>query len=211
MQLPVARVAPAQMTQTRVDSDDQALMDFAGFDELDLVANRAGQFSAKQSQKLFVEPRSAANRLKGLLSGLVFGGLLLGVAAFGVSAIPTALTQFATKEIVDASLGLLCPILLVVGGSIAALIVLWGGISKALGRQDPITLHSISGPVNLVAVEHTSSHRHHYIKHELHIGGRKFIVSEAWADHLMQGDGYTIYYLDDGSILSLERATKPEG
>lgn len=185
--------------------DDRALQEYFRFDDADLMANRNGQFSDKQTKKLFEDPRSVSGRLKGCIGGLVGALLLLALAAMlAVPAISGGLTAVRQSEWVTAIFEI------VVGGiwglvwGSFALVALWGGISAALGLLPKILLNSVKGPVNLVGVR-TSRKGRYSTQHELHIGGREFDVEERLANIITQGDVYAIYFIKDATILSVER------
>jgi hypothetical protein len=192
--------------------EDQSLKDYFHFDEGDLQANRNGQLSAKQRQNLLAGQKS--DRRWGLVGGLGCGVGFLAIASiFPLVFIPLGLTQLQKGDM-GGAIGSLIPAVIwaLIWGAIG-FFAIWGGVNGAINKPEPLTLKSVTGPVNIVGVERTSGGKHHhtYIQHELHIGDQEFDVQESLAGHVMQGDTYAVYYVDDDNVLSLERlaAYKP--
>ena len=86
-------------------------------------------------------------------------------------------------------------------------------IINALTKKDSkVFLKSVTGPIKMVAAErHTRSSK--YIQHELHVGDREFDVIEEICGHVVEGNVYSIYYIEkmngwDDEILSLERIAR---
>jgi hypothetical protein len=183
---------------------DQLIRQYLGFDENDLNANRSGALSEKQRRKLLNERKTS--KVGGILGGLFF----LGISSiFPLTFGPLAVTLFQEGEIGSG-----------IGSLAAALIwlVVWGGIGlvifASVFRQaaPKVVLKHVTGPINLAGVERRTGgeHSHTYIQHELYIVGKEFDVSEAVCGCLMQGDVYTIYWVENlngsgAEILSLEK------
>ena len=185
---------------------DQDLQDYFHFDAGDLQANRNGQLSDKQRSALLTNQKS--DRRWSLVGGIGCGlGLLAIAAIFPLVFIPIGLT--ALRE--DGTGAAIGPFIAAAAWGliwgVIGLVAMVAGVNGAIHKPDPLTVKSVTGQVNLVGVERTSGGEHHhtYIQHELHIGDQEFDVQESAAGHIMQGDTFAIYYLDDSGILSLER------
>jgi len=186
--------------------EDQALKDYFGFDEGDLQANRNNQLSAKQQQATLADQK--ADRRWGLVGGLgCGGGLLLIGAIFPLVFLPIGLKALLNNDSHGATGPFFAAGVWALVWGIIGMVVMYSGISAAIKRPVPLTVKTVTGPVNLVGVERRSGGKYHrtYIQHELHIGDQEFDVGESLAGHLMQGDIYAVYYSDDNSVLSLER------
>ena len=187
--------------------DDQPLKKVYDFDDTDLNANRSGRLTEKQVLKLKKE--KTQSKTWGIVLGL---GLFAVASIFPLAFFPLTLDSFLKGRILEAGLSLIGPVIWVVIWGGLGLVLFLGSFSKP---QTKIYLKSITGPVNLVGIERRSGgeHPHTYIEHELHIRGMEFDVEEEIGGALMQGDVYTIYYVEnlDGSgdaILSLEWVAK---
>jgi hypothetical protein len=186
--------------------EDQALKDYFHFDEGDLQANRNGQLSDKQRLTLLADQKSG--RRFGLVAGLGCGVGLLAIASiFPLVFIPIGLTTLREDGAGAAIAPFIAAIAWALIWGVIGCVAIVSGVSGAIGKPAPLTVQSVTGPVNLVGVERTSGGKHHhtYIQHELHVGDQEFDVASSLAGHIMQGDTYAIYYLDDDSVLSLER------
>src|SRR5262249_53297753 len=149
---------------------DQKLMDYFKFDLADLAANKQGQFTDKQKTRLVSEDKSDRT------SSIIWGGLLLVIAAIGVIiavAAGMADPDWGFRIGFGCGFGVIWP--LVWGG------LGWGIMSRAFSKFQ-VKLLRAEGPVNVVKVERTStthdsdgfSHTHHYFVYEMHIGGQSF-------------------------------------
>ncbi len=177
---------------------DQQLMDYFKFDLDDLHANEQGQFTDKQRARLIKEDKS--NRTWSMIGG---GGLFL-IALIGLGGAILAVTN-------DSDLGFQIGFGLGFG---CVWPLIWGGIGyfvirNALTKHE-IKLAKVQGKVNIVRSESYNSENHTTsVYHELHIGGHEFSVDGDLADVMMQGDEYTLYYIDGSSeILSAEKMSK---
>jgi hypothetical protein len=193
--------------RSKAMNNDQPLRDYYHFDEADLNANRSGRLTEKQVQRLKTEKKQS--KIWGIGCGL---GLFVIASIFPIAFIPMAIDAF-TKGHVLAGIGdLVGPVIWVAVWGGLGLFLTIGSFSKS---DSKIYLKSLTGPINLVGVERRSGgeHPHTYIEHELHIRGKEFEVDEEMGGYMMQGDIYTIYYIEnlDGTgdeILSLEWVAK---
>ena len=172
---------------------DQQLMDYFKFDQADLEANRAGQFSEKQRARIFKEDTSDRSGSR------IFGGVLLFIGAIGFCGALFAIINdpdWGFRIGFGLSFGVLWPLI-------------WGGLGwmimmNSFSKHEFI-LASVQGPANIVRGERTGSDHTTHIYHELHIGGQEFNVEANLADVMMQGNQYILYYIKDSSeILSAE-------
>lgn len=181
---------------------DQALRNYFRFDEADLDANRNGRLSEKQKKNLIQENKSS--KRFGIGCGVGAGLLLFAVASIfpfvfipiGMASLQKQETSAATGSFIAAAAWAL-----VWGGIGLAVIII--GIKSAFKDRSKVLLKNVTGPVNLIGVQRRSGgeHPHTYIAHELHIGREEFDVSETVAGSMMQGDIFTVYYIQemDGS------------
>ena len=164
--------------------DDQALKDYFEFDENDLAANRNGEFSARQKQKISSEYKDISN--DGLKLGLPTAALavillLVNIIFFrklGSDAFATVVFM-----LVSAGLGYL--------GLRSAYKTRKVDFSKFMVRQ-------VAGPVRIEPGQ--------YGNYFIHIGEEQFDVDDKVTGSMNQGDAY-IFYLDsrDNEVLSVER------
>jgi hypothetical protein len=186
--------------------EDQALKDYFHFDEGDLQANRNGQLSDKQRRTLLADQKSG--RRFSLVAGLGCGlGLLAIASIFPLVFIPIGLTTLQEDGMGAAIAPFIAAAVWALAWGVIGCVVIVVGVNGAIGKPAPLNLKSVTGPVNLVGVERTSGGKYHhtYIQHELHVGDEEFDVESSLAGHIMQGDTYAIFYLDDHNVLSLER------
>lgn len=176
---------------------DQKLMDYFGFDQADLAANRLGQFTDRQRLRLVKEDKGHRS---GSMLGAIFYALLavLGLAIAWPNALRDPSKGFDLE--LALSFGVAWPLFF---GYMSV-----SQVRSALG-QHSLSLAKVRGEVNIVRkeTEATSEHTSH-VYHELHIGGKEFEVEEDIADVLMQGKQYVLYYLGGtNEILSAEQVS----
>lgn len=178
---------------------DQRLMDYFKFDESDLEANRAGDFSDAQKDKIRTDQAGAYNRTIWTFAWAV--PLAVGLLGW------MALLLFQGH--VNGSNGGLV-VNLGIWGFIALLVALFA--LRGVLTKHRFRLAKVQGPIKIVREVVHGRHRHTSVYHELHVGGEEFSVDESLADVMQQGDEYTVYYdLDNdstGSILSVELISK---
>lgn len=177
---------------------DQQLMNYFKFDLADLEANRNGRFTEKQKARLAAEDQSSRKWSLGGGLGLIF------IAAIGLAgAIAGWIGDPDWVFRIGFGLGFGCIWPLVWGG------LGWGILSNSFSKHQ-FKLARVQGRANIVRRESYSSEHHTTsVCHELHIGGQEFDVEEDLADVIMQGDEYTLYYIDGSDeILSAELMSK---
>ena len=77
---------------------------------------------------------------------------------------------------------------------------------SSLSKSKKLVLAKATGKVKIVmSRSYRASHRTHSLSPRLHIGRHSFDLQESFADILMQGDEYVIYYEKDwDEIVSAE-------
>ncbi len=181
---------------------DQELMDFFKFDDMDLQANRNGNFSEKQKQQ--IASKGSSQQASRRISGFIF----MFLAA--VSLVVTIWIIFSNQDIFT-KLGWIIP-----GGIIVPLVC--GGIGfLALRKPSPkrsLKLHKAQGVAKFS--RHVNNRTGvtvigYWI---LHIGTTLFYVSEDSPKFVEAGKNYiTYYYSQDGSshIVSAELTESQTG
>ncbi len=186
---------------------DQKLMDYFGFNEDDLLANRMGQITDKQKARLVKE--NAWNQVGRIIGGVLLILISLVGLALAVGTIWAAGFPSSGKD----SLGVwVLLILWEIGWCIFALsFFIWGIRVLKRGFQGfSVKLQRVEGAVNIVTVQYLLNN-HTYYRHELHVDEKKFIVDDAnLANVMMEGDTYAVYYTEGslGDILSVELISK---
>ena len=183
---------------------DQKLMDYFKFDEADLAANRNGQLSDKQHQRL--SKQAATDYGWSLVIEFIvaigfIGGGVVAIAGGGITRIVIGIVCFAL-----------------------ALLFVWWGITNLLatlqvraGNLSSVTVNKAEGPINLKTIGGDGPRDPPTI--DLKIGGKVFHCELDLQDLKMKtGDEYSIYYqiwkgnekldLDAGNILSAELISK---
>ncbi len=187
--------------------NDQFIKDYFEFDDADLVANRNGQLTEKQ-QKYLSEDLKYGRAL-----GIGCSILLLIIACafppiYYASALVNAWQTHTASGLSGffSTTSLWTPI-----GAGMALLWFFNTYSKSKPKS---LLKKAVGPVNIVAVERRDGSRHAtYLVNVLHIGPLAIDIKQALVGHMMQGDIYTVYYVEDNDgserqILSLELLPK---
>ncbi len=163
------------------------------FDEADLYANRNGTLTQKQQDRVAKDEKSTQGGSRTL-------GIVLCVIAFGpipVFWLTGALAFFGWFSLLWAIWPLIWG-LLGVG-------LIWSSFAPY-----SYSLKQVEGPINIVKVEWRSGGKTHstHIDYELHVGEEEFEVDSKLADYMLQGDTYSIYYVEDSdderTIMSLE-------
>jgi hypothetical protein len=163
--------------------DNQALQEYFDFDENDLAANRNGEFSAKQKQKISSEYKENADdglRLGVPTAALAFILLIVNIIFFkklGSDAITTVIFM-----VICAGLG-------------------FYGLRNAYNTRkidfSKFPVEKVTGPVR---TEYGNS-----AKSFIHIGEQQFEIDQQLASSLKDGDTYTFYINSrDGGVLSVE-------
>lgn len=169
------------------------LMDYFKFDQADLEANRHGQFTEKQRQRLVQEDKSSRTW------SMVIGVVLVLIAAagfFGAVAGWIGDSDWGFRIGFGLGFGCIWPLI-------------WGGLGFVLlstsFSKHQFMLARVQGRANIIRTEsHGSDHTTH-INYELHIGGQEFNVQSSAGDVIMQGEEYILYYIaDSDEILSAE-------
>ena len=167
--------------------DERRLRKFFHFTENDLEANRHGQLSDSQEKKLSAQARAEQKSARDSAT------ILFVVAAMGLG-LGLILTLAAPTPVSRVFFVLL---LVILWPSV------WGGkgiqiLRAARGSQEPRLL-SVSGHVRLI--------RHTDTEPILQVGEVEFDLDASPAGVIMEGDEYTVYYLDASvEILSVDLA-----
>ena len=165
--------------------DERRLRKFFHFTEPDLLANRRGQFSESQKQRLSQAARAeqaSARSSATILFVVAAAGLGIGLTIGFVA--PTLIGRI----LVFSFMGILWP-------------AVWAGkgaqiIRAARALQEP-HLRQVSGPVRIV--------HHGEGEYTLQVEGFEFDLDGNLSSVVMEGDEYTIHYLEaTEEILSLE-------
>ena len=184
--------------------DEQAVRAYFKFNEADINANRSGWLTEEQQKRL-------AGEKKTMEWGNIGCSAVLLLIPIGVDiwALPEVIKNFqqGKSEVAWPVLIFAMVITLVLGGILVGFM-----IGAFRGSKKPIVLKTVTGPINLVAVERRTSHKagHSYIQHELHVNELMFNVSQEAGGWLPQGELVTLYYaesldLENGhEIVSLE-------
>jgi hypothetical protein len=186
--------------------DEQPLRKYYDFDDADLAANRSGRLTQKQVMKL------KSDKKWGKIGGIGCGLFFFAIASiFPIAFTPIILLSYNKGDIGG-----------MLGAGIGTLVwvLAWGGIGlylliSSLRTSDTkILLKSVSGPINIVGVEKRSGgeHPHNYTDYELHIQDQTFNVERAFGGYMVQGDVYTVYFIEDlngdnEQVLSLEKVS----
>lgn len=169
--------------------DDQTLRDYFDFDDTDLAANRNGEYSKKQKQKLQNENRDN-----------IKASLKIGVPLLVVAILLLLVTIIFFKAL---GAGIVGPILgvLLCGGS-AYLFLLSAYRDRKDDMSKKITkVKKVEGPVRISEAMHG---RGAY----LHVRGENWEIDDKGADTFHEGDIYAVYCNGEGELLSLEWISK---
>lgn len=167
--------------------DDQIKGYFA-FDEKDLLANRNGLLSEKQSKRIRAADQFADRFIAGLLVVFLAGGILMGFLAFSKRS----------------DIGLW------IGTGVSFLLALWAFRGARTEVDD--TVRKVQGKVEFVKVEKqsgavtdSSSKRMKVSGYEMCVGGEAFANVNPALIEYMQGGVYTVYFSKTTrQILSVE-------
>jgi hypothetical protein len=164
--------------------DTHPLQDFFDFDESDLAANRNGEFSAKQKQKIASEYQDIAN-----------DGLRLGVPTAALSVILLVVNIIFFKKLgSDATT------------TVAFMLICAGlgtyGLRNAYNARkidfSKFPVEKVTGPLR---IDHANP-----ADGFIHVGEQQFEIDQNLASSMKEGDTYTFYINSrDGGVLSVER------
>ena len=169
--------------------DERHLRKFFHFTEADLLANRRGQFSEPQKQRLRQSARveqAAARSSATILFVVAAAGLAIGITIGSIA--PAGIGRILILLL----MGILWP-------------AVWAGkgvqiICAAKVLQEP-RLHTVSGPVHIV--------HHGGGEYTLQVAGLEFDLEGNPSGAVMEGDEYTIHYMEvTEEILSVEYAMR---
>ena len=169
--------------------DDQALRDYFDFDDADLAANRNGELSEKQQQKLIKERKSQLNAsLKAGTPLLVLTLIFLLASIFFFRAMGAAVI-----------VTILCMLL---SGAFAFLF-LNSALKdlKAGAPEKDAKVKKVEGPVRVTEMLHGQCAF-------LHARGGNWEIDDTCADCIHPGDVYAVYSNGEGELLSLEWISK---
>lgn len=165
--------------------DERRLRKFFHFTEDDLLANRRGQFSEDQKNRL----RQEANAEK--TSARSSAAILFVIAAAGLA------VGLAIASITPASIGRIL-ILLLMG-------ILWPLMWAGKGLQILRAAHALQGPRPGKVSGRAHILRHADGSHEVKVGDHIFDLDGDPSGVIMEGDEYTVYYVESTEmILSVE-------
>jgi hypothetical protein len=169
--------------------DERRLRKFFHFTENDLLANRRGQFSEQQTKRLSQEAKAelaSARSSATLLFVVAAAGLTIGLTIGAIA--PSGIGRILILLL----MGILWP-------------SVWAGkamqfIRAAKALHEPRLL-SVRGPVHIV--------QHGAGEYTLQVEGLEFDVDGNPSGAVMEGDEYTIHYLEaTEEILSVDYSTR---
>lgn len=163
--------------------DDQSLRDYFEFNDDDLAANRSGEFSARQKQKIAAQYKPITSQ-----------GLRLGVPTAALAFILLIVTIVFFKRLGSDALPIIIFMLICAGLG-------YFGLRSAYytRKLDParFIVQKVAGPVR---IEHG-----HNADCFIYIGDEQFDIDEAAASAMKEGDIYTFYFDSRANaVLSLE-------
>lgn len=174
------------------------------FDEADLLANRTGRLTEKQNKYMSEDARYT--KIIGWGCSVIFF-----VLAFIILVLSLAGFVSSGQRFDGAALQKLSPTLALTGIlAVMGLVMVFWTISRSRAKST-VALKSVTGPINIVAVERRTDLEHPvYIAHELHIGELSFDVKQTLGNLMTQGERYAIYYTENSNgtgrlIQSVER------
>jgi hypothetical protein len=167
--------------------NDHALQDFFDFDESDLAANRNGEFSAKQKQKITSEYQENTN-----------DGLRLGVPTAALAFILLLVNIIFFKKLGSDAITTIIFMLICAGLG-------YYGLRNAYNTRkidfSRFPVEKVTGPVRIEQANFTNSF--------IHIGEQQFEIDQQLASSLKDGDSYTFFINSrDGGVLSVEGISK---
>jgi hypothetical protein len=170
-------------SQSEVNMEDEKLEAYFKFDEADLQANRNGQFSGKQKQRLTEMDQSR-------LSGRVFAGIVfIGVATAGL-----VITLWLGVSVQN-------PILTMLFGFFFGLVwpLLWGALGVYLLRtsssKQKYKLGKVQGHIRFSRHINTRTRNPVYGYIVLHVATKRFDVPENFPTIMKPGDEFLVYYI----------------
>ena len=165
--------------------DERRQRKFFHFTEDDLLANRRGQFSERQTQRLEQEAKAeqaSARSSAAILFVVATAGLAIGLTIGYIA------PSLIGRILILLFMGILWPSVWV-GKSVQIIL-------SARALQEP-RLRTVSGPVHII--------QHEPAEYVLQVGGLEFDLDSNPAGVVMEGDEYTIHYLEaTEEILSVE-------
>ncbi|HVN16360.1 MAG TPA: hypothetical protein VMT73_11515 [Anaerolineales bacterium] len=163
---------------------DSQLMSYFKFDEADLRANRKGQFSAKQKDRLFGRHISAVRQKR------IASAILIPLSTLML----VWMIYLIYKNVVSGSGSDTGTIVLL--GFFGALLLLAGSYILRLSFIGPTyLLKRVDGPINIVKESQMTDYGT-AVRYELHVGGEIFNLhlDSTVGDVMTQGNTYAIYY-----------------
>ncbi len=162
---------------------DEKLQRYFHFDEADLAANRAGQFSEKQKARLKKEDQDTR---KWSAIGGIFFLLIAAIGPFGGIGIWNAATDMVTRLLFGLGFGVVWTLI-------------WGDMAvrrlkRALLQHD-YKIGRAQGHAKIAQVTTTNSNHTTSLHHELQIGGQRFQAT-TFLEEIMQGAEAVVYYID---------------
>jgi hypothetical protein len=178
--------------------EDQKLMDYFQFDEVDVSANRNRVLTEKQKTRLRTELNSTRKGRTRFAYFMFFLAVIGIVIAVGVWFIPDS--GLGLRIVFGIGFGLVWP----------ALYGLMGMAFLPPATYMDLELASETGRVNIVRVESRNPETHATTsRYDLYVGNRRFLVDRPIGNVLIQGDEYTFYYLKNSNrIVSAEFISK---
>ncbi len=168
---------------------DKELQKYFDFDEADLFANRSGVLTGKQRKRLEGETQFA---------GKAF--LIAGIVILGIAILPSTILFFVKVPV--SFLVIWSIIWIPVWGFVGITVIRMGSPKKT-----DFDLKCVEGKVNIIREDNYNvTTKRNETDYELHIGKVAFDVDGDLADIMIQGDAYTIYYIEGTKdILSAEK------
>jgi hypothetical protein len=167
--------------------DNQPLQDYFDFEESDLAANRNGEFSAKQRQRIASEYKENAN-----------DGLRLGLPTAALAFILLIVNIFFFKRLGPDATSTIIFMLICAGLG-------FYGLRNAYNTRKidfaKFPVEKVTGPVRIEQGNSANSF--------IHIGEQQFEIDQQLARSMKEGDTYTFYINGrDGGVLSVEGISK---
>jgi hypothetical protein len=174
---------PAEHRNPEVYMQDEELEAYFKFDEVDLQANRNGQFSEKQKHRFSEMDQSRRN-------GRVFAGIVfIGVAIAG-----PLVTLWLGVSVQN-------PLLTVLFGFFFGLVwpLLWGALGiyllRTLSSKQKYKLGKVQGHISFSRHINTRTRNPVYGYLVLHVATKRFDVPENFPTIMKPGDEYLLYYI----------------
>lgn len=166
------------------------MKDYFKFDEVDLEANRKGEYSEKQKRKLVKENKDSSD------ASLKIGLPLLAIAILLLLATIIYFKSLGLGGVITTI------VLLLICGGFAYLFLFSAYNDRKVDNSKKITkVRKVEGPVRISEAVHGRGAF-------LHVKGENWEIDDEVADTIHQGDIFAVYSNVDGELLSLEWISK---